>query len=165
MSESIEKDLAELDSAIRAQRLRVHIGKEAVERLLTTAFRGPDIIAQFNEQVRMRGESRAIAIAQGRDDLPRAMWFGRLNGSAWNREERIQAEAALAELPNAIADLKGNELHLRDLEAARDRVARMPAQERQNHNDRRNARQPERPRENQNAHKRGTGHSRGREGG
>lgn len=119
-----DRSLDDLDEAIRMQRLVTHMAGEAVNRLLQTAFRDEKVVERFANQVRMRGPARALAIAEGRDALPRSLWFGPIRGGFLNREERIQAEAALAELPEAFAALLRHQDQLRDLERTRGNVLR-----------------------------------------
>jgi hypothetical protein len=158
MSSTEFNDLDILDRAIRHQHRLVQIDKQAVERLLKTSFRDELIVERFNEQVHLRGVNRAVAIAEGRDDLPRAMWFGRLNGGKlFSRAARVQAEASVAALPDAMAKLEREQDKLRDLQAARDELARQlgHAPER--------TREHTRDRQHNHAQVRGTGRSRPRE--
>ena len=119
MSASKIRTVADLDEAIRLQTIITRTGLEGVARLLRTAFRDEQIVAKFANQIAMRGPTTALAVVEGKA-LSRTLWFGRLRGGFLNREERVQAEAALAELPTALHDLQRNQDHLRDLERTRD---------------------------------------------
>jgi hypothetical protein len=120
MNSSEIRTAADLTEAIRLQTIIAHTGQEAVARLLRTAFRDDAVVAKFANQIALRGPTKALNMVRGTDDLPRWLWFGRLRGGFLNREERIQAEAALAELPAALHDLQRNQDHLRDLERTRE---------------------------------------------
>lgn len=113
----------DLDDLVGQTRIALHAREEAVHRLLRTAFRDPAISARFMNQVAMRGPDEALAVARGRSDLPRALWFGRLRGDAvFNRALRAEAQAALDQLPDALRVYMATRDELRDLTAMRDRI-------------------------------------------
>jgi hypothetical protein len=135
-------DIDAIEQALVTTRTSAMMAEERTKRLLTTAFRSPDIVGRFAEQVRLRGLEAALAIAEGTGDLPRGLWFGSLRGGLLNPSERAEANRALGELRDAAVTATERRAHARDLEATRDRLLA----ERPRTNDREQARAPARER-------------------
>jgi hypothetical protein len=121
-SNTIDDKLNALEQAIAAKEVEVELLNSSVERLLTTAFASKDIYARFQEQERHRGSNRALAIALGKDTLPRSLWFGPLKGSFLQPGARAEAQDALGKLSSVVEKLNDERGMLKDLETTRERL-------------------------------------------
>ncbi len=143
--------IADIDEAIIIQMETAAVIDQTVARLLRTAFRDPDIVAKFNNQVRMRGPDLAVAMAEGKQ-LSRSLWFGSLKGGLLDRVAREDALAAIAALRPAVQRAEDARLTLEDLRNAKralltERASRSDARRAQSVEAEREQRQNDRPRE------------------
>lgn len=121
-SNTINDKVNALEQAIAAKEVEIELIKSSIDRFLTTAFATKDICGRFWEQARLRGNDRALAIALGKDTLPRLLWFGFRKGSLIQPGVKAQARDALDQLPDVVNKLTVEQGMLKDLETTRERL-------------------------------------------